>query len=236
MKLNNFLYTCMAMLTLSTSPVVAADAIQSHDSIQSTAETFMAETVVSGQGRIPTVVAGSLDSRLRLKECDEPLQAFQPEGGRLLGNTTVGVRCQGTQPWTLYVPVKVSVYESVAVATRPLSKGMIVKDQDVKLIEKDLADIRAGYYSDLSQVIGKQVSRTVSMDTAITPPMVKSPRQINRGQQVSLVAEVHGLKVQMTGQALTDGASGERIQVRNLSTKKVVEGIVRSATTVQVAL
>ena len=235
MKPGNYLATCLATLAVVASPV-SANAIQSHDSIQAAAETFMAEMVLAGQGRIPTVVAGKLDSRLRLKECDEPLHAFQPEGGRLLGNTTVGVRCQGTQPWTLYVPIKISVHESIVVATRPLSKGMIVKNQDVKLLEKDLADIRSGYYMELSQVIGKQVSRTVSMDTAITPRMVKSPRQINRGQQVSLVVESHGLKVQMTGEALADGASGERIQVRNLSTKKVVEGIVISATAVRVSL
>ena len=235
MKPGNFLYPFMATLTVIASPVTA-NAIQSHASIQATAETFMAETILSGQGRIPTVVAGNLDSRLRLQECDEPLQAFQPEGGRMLGNTTVGVRCQGTKRWTLYVPVKVSIHETVVVATRPLSKGTIVKDQDVKLIEKDLADIRSGYYMRLSQVIGKQVSRSVSMDTAVTPLMVKSPRQINRGQQVNLVVESHGLKVQMTGEALSDGASGERIQVRNLSTKKVVEGVVQSATTVLVAL
>jgi len=235
MRTRNILYGYMATLTAISSPVVA-DAIQSHASIQSTAETFIAETMSSGQDRIPTISAGSLDSRLRLKECNKPLEAFLPEGGRLLGNTTVGVRCPGTQPWTLYVPVKISIYETVVVATRSLSKGMIVQEQDIQLLEKDLADIRSGYYSDLSQVIGKQVSRTVSMDTTIAPRMVKSPLQINRGQQVSLIAESHGLKVQMSGEALTDGASGERIQVRNLSTKKVVEGIVQSSTTVQVAL
>ena len=40
----------------------------------------------------------------------------------------------------------------------------------------------------------------------------------------------------MTGEALADGASGERIRVRNLNTKRELEGIVESATTVQVSL
>ena len=148
----------------------------------------------------------------------------------------MGVRCPGTQPWTLYVPVKVSVHETVVVAARPLSKGMIVQAQDVKMLERDLAEMRSGYYKDLSQVVGKQIIRTVSMGAAITNPMVKSRMQIKRGQLISLIAVSHGLKVQMSGEALADGASGERIRVRNLSTKKVLEGIVQSATTVQVAL
>ena len=235
MKLGKLLYACMATLTFIASPSVA-DTIQSHDSIQSAAEAFISETVLSSHGRSPTVRAGSLDSRLRLKECDEPLEAFQPAGGRSLGNTTVGVRCSGKQPWTLYVPVKTSIHDTVVVATRPLPKGMIVQEQDVKLHEKDLAKLRAGYYKDLSQVIGKQVIRTVSMGAAITTPMIKPQIQIKRGQQISLVTGSNGLQVQMTGEALSDGASGERIRVRNLSTKKIIEGIVQSATTVEVAL
>ena len=235
MKLGTLLYGCLLTLPVTASPVVA-DAIQSHESIQTSAETFIAEKVLSSHGRLPTARAGNLDSRLRLKECDQPLQAFQPAGGRSLGNTTVGVRCPGTQPWTLYVPVKVSIHDMIVVAVRPLSRGAIVQNEDVKLLEKDLAQIRSGYYKDLSEVIGKQVIRTVSMGAAVTVPMVKPQMQIKRGQQISLIAESHGLKVRMTGEALADGASGERIQVRNLSSKKVVEGVVQSATTVQVAL
>jgi flagella basal body P-ring formation protein FlgA len=235
MKLGNILYGCMATLTVIASPV-AADAIQSHESIQTTAEAFIAEIVLSSHGSSPTARAGSLDSRLRLKECDEPLEAFQPAGGRSLGNTTVGVRCPGSQPWTLYVPVKVSIHDTVVVAARPLSKGMIVQDQDVKLLGKDLAKMHSGYYKDLSQVIGKQVVRTVSMGAAVTTLMVKPQLQIKRGQQIRLVARSHGLKVQMSGEALADGASGEYIRVRNTSTKRIIEGIVRSATTVEVAL
>lgn len=234
MKLGNILCGCVSMLAVIASPA-AADAIQSHESIRATAETFIAETVLSGHGRLPTARAGSLDSRLRLKECDQPLEAFQPAGGRLLGNTTVGVRCPGTQPWTLYVPVKVSIHDTVVVAARPLSRGMVVQVEDVELLERDLAGMRSGYYTDLSEVVGKQVSRTASMGATITTLMVKSPREIKRGQQISLVAESNGLKVQMMGKALADGVSGERIQVRNLSTKKVVEGTVQSSSTVQIS-
>ncbi|MGB5717332.1 MAG: flagellar basal body P-ring formation chaperone FlgA, partial [Gammaproteobacteria bacterium] len=188
MKPGLLLYGCLVALMAITAPV-AADAIQSHEAIQKSAEQFSAERVLSSHGRAPVARAGSLDSRLRLKECDEPLQAFQPAGGRSLGNTTVGVRCPGTQPWTLYVPVKVSIHDTIVVAVRPLSKGAIVQNQDVELLEKDLSVLRSGYYKELSQVIGKQVIRTISMGTAITTPMVKPQLQIKRGQQISLVAE-----------------------------------------------
>jgi len=235
MKLRNLLDGCALALLVINGPV-AAETIQSHKSIQSAAENFITEKAAASHGRIPIARAGNLDSRLRLKECDEPLEAFQPAGGRTLGNTTVGVRCPGAQPWTLYVPVKVSILEAVVVAARALSKGMILEEHDVKLSENDLADIRPGYFLDQAQVIGKQVIRSVSMGAAITTSQVKPKIQVKRGQQIDLVAVSHGLKVRMTGEALSDGASGERIRVRNLSTRVVLEGVVQSETTVRISL
>lgn len=211
-----------------------ADTIQSHSSIQNAAESFMLDKVRENYDREAGVKTGHLDSRLRLAECNAPLEAFQPDGGRTLGNTTVGVRCTGSQPWTLYVPVKVSIQESVVVAARPLQKGSRLKQQDLKLVERDLAVLRSGYYSNILEVLGKQISRTVNMGTAITTQMVKDPLQIKRGQIIDLIAKTGGLHVQMKGKALASGSNGERIQVRNMSTERLIEGVVLSATTVLV--
>ena len=40
----------------------------------------------------------------------------------------------------------------------------------------------------------------------------------------------------MAGEAMADGTTGERIKVRNLSSKRIIDGIVKSATTIQVAM
>lgn len=224
-----------AVLTGS-SAVLADDAVQSITSIQQAAEQFILSQVSASYGKQAAAEAGRLDSRLRLAACNAPLETYLPPGGRTLGNTTVGVRCTGTTTWSLYVPVKVSIYETVVVAARPLSRGRIIGTQDLQLAERDLATIRAGYFTDTSQVLGKQIKRTVSHGAALTTPMVKSARQIKRGQRVSLVAETGGVAVRMAGEALSDGAAGDRIQVRNLSSKRVVEGTVLSTTTVEVPM
>ena len=44
-----------------------------------------------------------LDSRLAPAMCDEPLQALPANTTRTLGAVSVGVRCNGTKPWTIYV-------------------------------------------------------------------------------------------------------------------------------------
>ena len=232
MKHTLFVIACITCLAGSAH----ADSIQSHSSIQGAAAGFMMEMVRTEFGKQADVKAGHLDSRLRLAECETPLEAFQPGGGRTLGNTTVGVRCAGRKTWTLYVPVKVRLFESVVVAARPLQKNKQLDHQDLKLVKSDISELRSGYYSKIDDVLGKQLTRSQNIGTAITMPTVKDPRQIKRGQSINLIAEAGGLRVQMKGKALTDGSAGERIQVRNLSTKRVIEGVVSSATTVSVTM
>jgi flagella basal body P-ring formation protein FlgA len=211
-------------------------ALQTHQSIQTAAEEFISAEVAASHGVVPVARAGRLDTRLRLAECDAPLESFLPAGGRTLGNTTVGVRCNGSQTWTLYVPVRVSVYETIVTAARPLSRGTVLQARDLTLVEKDLAQLRSGYFTNREELIGKQVTRPVLIGAAFTTQTVKNAQQIKRGDRIGLIATTGGLQVRMSGEALENGAMGEKIRVRNLSSKRVVEGIILSRATVQVDL
>ena len=55
---------------------------------------------------------------------------------------------------------------------------------------------------------------------------LKNQLIIKKGQQVNIVAEKSGLRVQMTGIALENGHQDEVIRVRNKSSYRVVEGQV----------
>ena len=59
---------------------------------------------------------------------------------------------------------------------------------------------------------------------------------IHRGQQVTLIAGSEGFQVRMNAIALSDGRISERIRVQNLSSQRVVEGVVRSDSVVEVPL
>ncbi len=226
----------LAVAAALTAPALPAAPVQDHESIRNAAVHFITDVVRSSHGQTPDVHAGKLDSRLRLSQCDEPLEAFQPPGGKTMGNITVGVRCSGTRSWSLYVPVKVSIYDKVVAAARPLTRGEVVGEGDVKMVERDLAHLNTGYFSDPAEVAGMEVTRTIAVDAALTNNLVKAPLQVKRGQRVSLIANSGGLEVRMAGEALADGTAGARIKVRNLSSKRVVDGTVLSATTIQVAM
>jgi flagella basal body P-ring formation protein FlgA len=224
----------LAFLLLLTAPPAWSDRIQSQASIIKAATDFLRQQIGKLEGQAPEIVPGRLDSRLRLARCDLPLEAFMPPGRRELGNTTVGVRCSGSKRWTLYVPMTINVYTGVVVAATSLPKGEQLDSSKIKIARHNLARLPQGYFRDPSAVEGMMLKRNVTACRPLTPAMLKAKRLIERGQRVTMLATGGGLEVRMPGEALSHGSSGERIRVRNISSRKVVEGVVVAAGTVRV--
>ncbi|KFI21696.1 flagellar basal body P-ring formation chaperone FlgA [Nitrosococcus oceani] len=208
---------------------------QSLAEIQEVAHNFVLKQARSLPGNIE-VTPGSLDRRLRLPKCSHPLKAFFPSGSRPRGNTTVGVRCTGETPWTVYLSVKMAVYGKVLVATHAISSGFPLSLADLRLERRDLSELRQGYLNEPAQAVGKRLKRPVGLGAIITPGMLEIPKLIRRGQQVILMATAPGLQVNMKGQALEDAGAGEHIRVRNTSSRRIVEGTVTAAGLVQVQM
>lgn len=230
------LFRLVCTAAILAAQTAMAEPMESHQSIRAAAESFIAAEVLASYDVMPTVEAGRLDSRLKLAPCDQPLETNLPPGGRMLGNAIVGVRCSGTKPWNIYVPVKVSLYESVLVTANPVSSGQVISAGDVKLIERDVTRLHSGYFSGTADVVGKKVKRSLPLGAVITRTMLRESIAIKRGQRISLVSGSGGLQVRMTGVAMADGAAGDRIEVRNLSSKRVIEGVVLSSADVQVGM
>ncbi len=240
-KRNRIISIFILLAGLAWQPVktLAADAAtkwQDHATIRVTAKSWL-EAFVQGQhhGR-SEVSLGNLDSRLRLKACELPLEASLASGGRTMGNTTVSIHCPDTGGWNIYVSARIDVFGSVLVARQPLVRGTEVREQDLELVERNLGKLPYGYYTYPVDISGMLVKRTINAATVVTPQMLQAPRLVRRGERVTLVAEGSGLQVRMVGQAMSDGASGDLIQVRAQGSKRIVDGIVISHGVIKVTL
>lgn len=214
----------------------SAVTLQSHDSIRTRAETYLREQAQTQHVGKIEVTIGTLDSRLRLTQCNGPLDAFMPEGARLQGNTTVGIRCPDADGWRIYVTGKVSVLADVLVVRESLARGSPVNESSVELVEQNISSLTRGYLDDPSQLEDKILKRAVSPGMVLTPNMLEVPRIIRRGDRVTLEASQGALAVRMQGEAVMDGRRGERIRVRSLSSKKIVEGVVTAPGVIKVTL
>jgi flagella basal body P-ring formation protein FlgA len=218
---------------------LAADAAtqwQTHAAIRHAAQSFMDAFVSSQHAGRSTVKLGQLDPRLRLKACTAPLEGFMPAGGRVMGNTTVGVRCPDAGGWNIYVSARVDVFGPVMIARQPLARGSSVQDGDLELVERNLADLPYGYYSDSEAISGMLAKRTIAAATVITPAMLQAPKLVKRGQRVTVIAESGALSIRSVGKALSDGKSGDTIRVRAEGSHRVVDGVVISQGVIKVTL
>lgn len=172
------------------------------------------------------VEVGRLDPRLRLHRCDQAIEAFYPPGSRRHGNTTVGVRCNGSTPWSLYVPVRVLDMQTVIVAARNLPAGGLISDSDLSVEMRDVGRLQGDYFNNIDQLVGKQLAHSLSAGQVMAARHIRVPNAIKRGQRVTLLANQNGFEVRMTGTAMDDGGVGERIRVKNITSSRVIEGVV----------
>ena len=219
--------------SLSAPPSFGAGTWHALDEIRETAARFVTDQVGSADPS-SRVEVGKIDPRLRLAKCAFPLTAAFPPGGRRTGVTIVGVRCAGPQPWSLYVPVRVHVYRRVVVVARPVVPGQILSAADLRLEDRDLDNLVSGYFTDLSAVVGMQMRRSIKPGQPLNRLSVAAPKLVRRGERVTVLAVADGLQVRMQAEALADGAQGERIRVRNLGSKRVIEAMVAAEGIVRV--
>ncbi|MBT3196299.1 MAG: flagellar basal body P-ring formation protein FlgA [Gammaproteobacteria bacterium] len=206
-------------------PAFAADreGLHSLQEIYSEVEFFLLQD--QGEEDV-TVAVTPLDSRLRLKQCAQPLTKRVQRGRSRSGKMVVEVRCQGEKPWRVYLSALIRKMEVVLVTAAPIPKGEKIGRDDLLFEERDLSRLRHGHFTTMAQLEGQVARRAIQQAVVLTPKMVYTPNLVNKGDQVSIQSRFHGLKVQMRGVAMENGQRNGRVQVKNHSSGKVVEGVV----------
>ncbi|HET6803856.1 MAG TPA: flagellar basal body P-ring formation chaperone FlgA [Frateuria sp.] len=216
---------CLPLALLGTAlPLLAAPL--SEAGLRARAERFVQQQYAAPGSRVE-VTTEALDPRLHLADCDAPLSASLPGGLRMTPRLSVLVRCPAADGWTLRVPVTLHVWRQVLVANRPLIRGDGIVAADVRIEERDVTHLPYGYIASLDQVAERSLSRPVAAGSVLTPGALGGRQTVRAGDHVQLVAELDGIAVRAEGIALGSGDAGARLRVRNGSSGRVVDAIVR---------
>lgn len=209
-----------------------ADApVETPASLKKTVEAFVRGQLADQPGAAFSI--GTVDSRLRLPACPQR-EAFLPPGGRLWGNATIGVRCDAPSPWTIYVPVSITISGQVVVTLHAMMRGQVIHESDVKTQEQDLTQLPGGVLTSLDQALGKTLLANVPAAYPLRVDMLKAPLAIYQGQTVRITATRGGLTVYNEGKSLGNAAEGQPVDVRTTA-GQVVKGIARSGGVVEIS-
>ena len=203
--------------------------LHTHQNIIDTARQFLDANLKKSQFSRIDIQMSQLDPRLRLSQCTLPLTTTLAPGSQFAGKTTVHIRCNSSRPWTVYISARIKLYGSVVQTAVPLSKGHILGATDLVNTEEDLSRIKYGYFVKKEKLIGKQLKRHLPQGRVIKASYVKAQTLVKRGELVTIIAKNTGYSVKMTGTAMGTGALGDRIRVKNISSKRIVEGTIKEA-------
>lgn len=182
------------------------------------------------------VEVNRLDPRLRLASCDRPLATKLESPAQPIGRTTVRVSCEGSAPWSVFVPAQVHLFREVIVARRPLARESIIEHADVTLAERDVSLLNQGYLTALDQVLGSKLTRSALPDQVLAPTYISAAEVVRKGDQVVISAKSSTINVRMPGEALSDGALGSQIRVKNQRSGRTIRARVIGPGQVEVAM
>jgi flagellar basal body P-ring formation protein FlgA len=209
--------------------------IESLAVIRSTAEAYVKSLIAPGNG-VNTVSVGALDGRLRRAHCPtKELSASLPAGMTLQARSTIGVTCAGPVQWTVYVPVTVESTIDVLVLTHAVNRDARLLPGDVTIERRRTAGPGNLFLTSPSELSDRATRRPLAAGTTLAVDMFSADLMVHRGQQVTLLSSGGMIEVRASGRAMGDGAQGARIQVQNLSSMRVIEGVVESADLIRIA-
>ena len=228
----------VAMLLVAIPTVGAGNAgtaAQAIVDIEKAAHAYVESLLPPGSADAQITVL-PIDPRLRLAPCGTPLAAQLPPGTNLSARITVNVSCAGPVHWSVYVPAVIESRITVLVLKHAVARQSHLTADDVTLESRRMAGTITAYLGSVAELSGRTVRRPLALGTALSVEMFDADTVIHRGQEVTLVAGGGAIEIRAAGRAMTDAAAGARIQVQNLSSMIVVEGVVESADVVRVAL
>lgn len=231
------LYALLASLALDLNTALANT---TTDQLIAAANNFLEQSVPEHlersqiQGRY-AIEINRLDPRLQLAPCPEALSVTLESPAQPIGRVTTRIRCEGATPWTVFVPAQVRLYREVLVATRPLMRNTELQASDLAVSERDVSQLNQGYLTDLTQAVGMKLTRQVQPDQVLTPVFLAQREMIRKGDQVMITASNSKIGVHMQGEALSAGGFGQQINVRNLSSQRIIKARITGPGKVEVS-
>ncbi len=154
------------------------------------------------------------------------------DNGRLSVHAEVWV--DGVKEDRLTVTGRLSQIKPVVVAATRLERGQTITPADVTLRDMDVFGRQPDVMTSVDQVNGMVITRTIDKGECVTPGEFKRAPAIEKGAVIKLVAKKNRLSIITLGISKEDGYPGQPVTVQNLTSGKLVRGLVTADGTVDV--
>ncbi len=114
----------------------------------------------------------------------------------------------------------------IVVITRPVARGDVIRKSDVTVEKRPKTEVVADAVRELSAAIGMAAQQTFRPGQMIRSADLSRPQLVKRSEMVMVIYEVPGIVLTARGKAEESGAQGDTINVVNVQSKRVIQGVV----------
>lgn len=213
------LFACQSLPAAEIDPIL--DSAERHARLQTQG---LPGKIVIRMGKIDTT---------RLPPCAVH-EAYSPPAARMMGKTTVGVRCLGPNSWNVLVPVEISVSGSYVTTSRAILAGQVIQASDLHVLNGDLSGLPTGIIGDPASAIGKTLRNSLGAGQLLRSDQLIAQQVIRQGQLVRVISKGNGFSVSAEGKAITNASDGQMVQIR-MNSGQTISGQARPDGTVEIS-
>lgn len=129
-------------------------------------------------------------------------------------------------------PVKLSgTYDEmvgIPILKHGMKAGEVIRQEDVELDRQPLKRLHKNIITDAGELAGKSAKRSISAGRPIRTDEITRLSIITKGTHITLLYKTPHIEIKTVGEAMDNGAKGDMIRIRNLTSKQVIEGRVES--------
>jgi len=133
-----------------------------------------------------------------------------------------------------YVPVRLNWWARAVVAKRELSARSRLTADMLDTARVNVAGHSGSWWQETAGLVGTRLTRHLQAGDIIYASYIHRPKLIKRGDQVTMIASYGIIKVTAVGKVLRSAGIGDRVSIRNIKSRKIVQGIVTSSSTVRI--
>lgn len=116
-----------------------------------------------------------------------------------------------------------------------MHRGEVIQRSDITIERKRRDALSADTVFDTDRLVGMLISVEGAPGQILRESEIDKPELVSRGGLVLLVYENRGIVLTVKGKAMASGSAGDVVSVQNLTSKKVVEGLVTGPGRISVA-
>jgi flagella basal body P-ring formation protein FlgA len=136
------------------------------------------------------------------------------------------VKINRKQPKVVRIGFEIQEFQRVVVAASDIKIKQIITAKDLRSEERDVIYLIQTQCTNIEEVIGKRATAFIKKGNILTIPYIECPPCIEKGDQVTIIKRMGSLTITTPGTSCEDGVIGERINVQNSCSKKIINGIV----------